>query len=162
TGVEIPYMSLDREKKLSLAIVALVIVVQAIVLAPELSTSAVRENDAINHYTMTRQMVDAVEHGDNPLDFWSPESSLGMPIVRTHQPLAHILVAGAYFVLGKSVSVMTVMVWARYLFMLLLPLSCYAGMVLMEFPPLTAAAGALLLPMVAGPNMGVLGMEIRS
>jgi hypothetical protein len=155
-------MSLDREKKLSLAIVALVILAQAIVLAPELSTSAVRDTDAINHYTMTKQMVDAMEHGENPLDFWSPEISLGIPMVRTYQPLAHILVAGAYFALGKSASVMTVMVWVRYLVVLLLPLSCYAAMVLMDFPPLTAAAAALLLPMVAGPRLGMLGMDIRS
>jgi hypothetical protein len=155
-------MTLDREKKLSLAIVLCVMAAQAIALSGELSMSALRDTDSVNHYTMTKQMVETIEHGGNPLDFWSPEISLGVPMVRTYQPLAHLLVAGAYFLLGKSVSVMTLLVWARFLSMLLLPLSFYAAMVLMEFPPLTAAAGALMLPMIAGPETGLLGMDIRS
>jgi hypothetical protein len=155
-------MILEREKRLSLAIVLFVIAVQAFVLWPELYTAPVRHNDAVNHYTMTKQMVDAIEHGGNPLDFWSPEISLGVPMVRTYQPLAHILVAAAYFALGKSVPLVTVLAWTRFLVMLVLPLSFYAAMVLLEFPPLTAAAGALLLPMIAGPGQGAMGMDIRS
>ena len=155
-------MTLDREKKLSLAIVLCVMVAQGIALSGELSMSWLRDTDSVNHYTMTQQMVQAIEHGGNPLDFWSPEISLGVPMVRTYQPLAHILVASAYFLLGKSVSVMTLLSWARFVSMLLLPLSFYAAMMLMEFPPLIAAAGALLLPMISGPNTGLLGMDIRS
>ncbi|HJZ95145.1 MAG TPA: hypothetical protein VKE70_01480 [Candidatus Solibacter sp.] len=155
-------MTLDREKRLSLAIVLCVMAAQAVALSGELSMSWLRDTDSVNHYTMTKQMVETIERGGNPLDFWSPEISLGVPMVRTYQPLAHMLVAGAYFVLGKSVSVMTLLVWARFLSMLLLPLSFYLAMVLMEFPPLTAAAGALMLPMIAGPNTGLLGMDIRS
>jgi hypothetical protein len=155
-------MTLDRENRLSLAIVLCVMVAQAVALSGELSMSWLRDTDSVNHYTMTKQMVETIERGGNPLDFWSPEISLGVPMVRTYQPLAHMLVAGAYFVLGKSASVMTLLVWARFLSMLLLPLSFYAAMVLMEFPPLTAAAGGLLLPMIAGPDTGLLGMDIRS
>ena len=155
-------MPLDKEKRLSLAIVAAIVVAQAVVVAPELSMAAWRDNDSINHYTMTAGMVQAVEHGENPLDFWSPEVSLGVPMARTYQPLAHILVAAAYFALGKSVPLMTVLVWARYLAIVLLPVTMYFAMLLLEFPPLTAAAGALLLPMVAGTGQGFFGMDLRT
>jgi hypothetical protein len=155
-------MTPDREKRISLAIVAFIILAQAVVLFYETTDSGWNHNDALNHYTMTRQMVDALERGDNPLDFWSPEISLGVPMVRTYQPLAHITVAAVYLALGKGVPLIHVMMWVRYLFTILLPLSCYAAMTLLDFPPLTAAAGALLLPMVADPGSGMLGMEIRS
>jgi hypothetical protein len=155
-------MSLDRETKLSWAIVLFIIAAQALVLWPELYTAGLRDNDSVNHYSMTRQMVDAVEHGGNPLDFWSPEVSLGVPMVRTYQPLAHILVAGGYFALGKSVPLITVLNWARFLSILLLPLTFYIAIRLLELSPLTAAAGALLLPFVAGPGQGGMGLDIRS
>jgi len=35
--------------------------------------------------------VAAVEHGDNPLDFWSAETSLGVALARDYQPLSHFM-----------------------------------------------------------------------
>jgi hypothetical protein len=155
-------MSPAQEKRLSLAIVLLTIVAQASVLWPEIYTAPNRNTDSINHYTFTKQMVDAMEHGGNPLDFWSPEISMGVPMARTYQPLAHLLLAAAYFVMGKAVPLMTILTWARFLAALVLPLSFYACMLMLEFPPLTAAAGAVLLPMIAGPGQGGMGTEIRT
>jgi hypothetical protein len=155
-------MTLDRERKLSWAIVLFTIVAQAFLLWPETYLAGWRDNDAINHYSMTGQMVKAIEQGANPLDFWSPEVSMGVPMVRTYQPLAHILVAAAYFAFGKSVSLMTLLMWARFLSALVLPLGFFAAMSMLEFPPLTAAAGALLLPMIAGPGAGAMGLDLRS
>src|ERR1041385_8860662 len=123
-------MTLNREQRLSLAILVAVTLAQAVVLWPEVTTAAWRDNDAINHYTFTKQMVDAIEHGGNPLDFWSPEISLGVPMARTYQPLAHLLVAAAYFAMGKAVSLMTILSWARFLSALVLPLSFYACMLM--------------------------------
>jgi hypothetical protein len=150
------------EKRISLAIVLFITVAQAAILWQELFTSSLRNNDAVNHYTMTKQMVDTIEHGGNPLDFWSPEVSLGVPMVRTYQPLAHILVAAAYFALGKTVPLMTVLGWARFLAVLVLPWSFYVALLWMDFAPLTAAAGALLIPMIAGPGQGAFGLDYRS
>jgi len=157
-----PSMRLEPEKRLSLATVLLIVLAQALVTWPEIYTASNRNTDSVNHYNMTRHMVDAVEHGGNPLDFWSPEISLGVPMVRTYQPLAHMLVAGAYFALGKTVPLITVLAWARFLFALILPLSFYACMLMLEFSPLTAAAGALLLPMIDGPGQGGMGLDIRT
>ncbi len=81
-------------------------------------------------------MVQAVERGENPLDCWSGEWSLGYPVLRTYQPLAHALVALVYFALGKSVGLMTVFVWVRFLSVVLLPLSFFLAARLMGLGPL--------------------------
>jgi hypothetical protein len=154
-------MVLDKETKISLTIVAAVMLAQAILLAPEAATSRLRDNDSVGHYTLTRQMVSAIEHGDNFLDFWSPEVALGVPMVRRYQPLAHLMTAAAYFGLGKTVSLETVFSWARFLLLILLPATCYAAMRMMGFAPLAGAAAALLMPLIAGPD-GDLAMELRT
>jgi hypothetical protein len=151
-----------NERRLSLAILLAVVAIQAVALAPELSPTVVRQADAASHFTLIEGMVDAVRQGGNPLDFWSPEISFGFPIVRTYQILAHALVALAYFALGQSVALATLYAWASYLAILALPVALYCCLQLLEFPALTSAAAVLLLPLIAGPGVGQLGMELRS
>jgi hypothetical protein len=150
------------EKRLSLAILLLVILVQAIVLAPELVTARYRTNDSVSHFALISGMVKAIESGQSPLDFWSAETTLGLPLSRWYQPLSHLIVVGAYFVLGKSVSLMTLFLWAKYLSILVLPVSFYVCARWLELAPLEAAAAALLAPLLGGPGPGQLGMEMRS
>ena len=78
------------ETHLSLAILCAVIAVQAWALLPELSPTVIRQADAASHFSMIEGMVDAVSHGGNQLDFWSPELCFGFPIVRTYQIFAHV------------------------------------------------------------------------
>jgi hypothetical protein len=150
------------EKRLSLAILLLVILVQAVVLAPELVTAAYRTNDSVSHFALIKGMVEAIGRGQSPLDFWSAETSLGLPLSRWYQPLSHLLVVGCYFALGKSVGLMTIFLWAKYLSMVLLPVSFYLCARWLGFAPLEASGAALLAPLVGGPGPGQLGMELRS
>jgi hypothetical protein len=152
----------QQETRLSLAIVLAIILAQAIVCAPELTTASYRNTDAVSHFALIKGMADAAARGDNPLDFWSAETSLGVPLARLYQPLAHFLVVAVYFALGKTVSVWTVFLWAKYLSMILLPLAFYAAARMLDLPPLTSAAIALLMPMISGPGPGQLGMDLRS
>src|SRR5262249_30879600 len=89
------------------------------------------------------------EHGHNPLDFWSPEWSLGYPVLRTYQPLAHMLVAAVYFALAKTIPLMTVFVWIRFLSVVLLPISFFVAARRMDFSPSVAAAAAVLAPLLS-------------
>ncbi|HTP32683.1 MAG TPA: hypothetical protein VMJ75_10945 [Candidatus Acidoferrales bacterium] len=155
-------MKPSLETRVSLAILFAVVLAQAIILAPELTTASYRNSDNVSHYALIHGMVDAVEHGDNPLDFWSAETSLGVPLARLYQPLSHLLVAGTYFLLGKTVSLWTVFTWAKYLSMVLLPVPFFFAAIWLDLPPLTAAAAALLMPLIAGPGPGQLGMDLRS
>src|SRR5579871_6583257 len=137
-----------------------IIFVSAPALWPDLSISRVDLNDNVFHFTLIEGMVHAFERGDNPLDFWSPEWSLGYPVLRTYQPLGHAIVAAVYFLLFKSVSLMTVFVWVRYLSVLLLPLTFFATARLLTLSPLTAAAAALLAPLIS--TQAMYGLEYGS
>src|SRR5439155_3246713 len=95
--------SLERrssERRFALILPIAVLLVNAVSLSAELTVGRVTGNDNISHWSLLQGMVRAVENGENPLDFWSPEASLGSPIMRTYQPLAHALVAVIYFALA--------------------------------------------------------------
>jgi len=142
-------MNPQRERVISIVLLALVVVVNSIALWPETAIGRVDLNDNVLHYTLVERIVAAVQHGENPLDCWSPEWSLGFPVLRVYQPLAHLMVAGVWFALGKTVSLMTVFVWIRFLSLALLPLTFYAAARLLGLSRLTSAAAVLLSPLVS-------------
>ena len=137
-------MKSPSEKMVALCLLAAVLIANAIGLVPELTVSRVDLNDNAMHYPLVAGMVEAIERGDNPFDWWAHEWSLGYPVLRTYQPLAHAMVAAGYFALFKSVSLMTVFVWVRYLSVALLPLTFFVTARLLSLSPLTAAAAAML------------------
>jgi uncharacterized membrane protein len=152
TGIVIlinPAMNPSRERIYAALFLSLAVVVSALALWPELDISRVDLNDNVFHYALVERIVEAVQHGENPLDCWSAEWSLGFPVLRVYQPLAHLLVAGAWFALGKTIPLMSIFVWARFLSVALLPLSFYAAARLLGLARLTAAAAALLAPLVS-------------
>jgi hypothetical protein len=153
-------MRISKEQVVAVSLLAVVLVANAVGLAPELSIDRVGLNDTVMHYPLVAGMVQAIERGGNPFDWWAPEWSLGYPVLRTYQPLAHAIVAGAYFALFKSVSLMTVFVWVLYLSVVLLPLTFFVTARLLSLPPLTAAAAAILSPLISTP--GLYGIEYGS
>ena len=148
------------EKRLALGILLALILVNAIALWPELTVGRVTRNDNVSHFTLLEGMVQAAGQGGNPLDFWSPETAFGFSIFRTYQPLAHGMVALAYFALGKTVSLMTLFVWARYLAILAIPLSFFAMARLIGLSWLTAGAAALLAPLITAVEQ--IGVDYRA
>ncbi len=139
----------SREELVSFTLLLAILVVNLLALSPELLISRVDLNDNVFHFTLVDSMVRAIERGSSGLDSWSPEWSFGYPVLRTYQPLAHGLVALVYFCLGKTVTLMTVFVWVRYLSVALLPLTFFVTARLMRFSPLEAAAAALLSPLIS-------------
>lgn len=137
-----------------------VLACNAVGLWPELAVSRVDLNDNVSHFAMVERMVQAAEHGEDPLDCWSPEWSFGYPMLRVYQTLPHGMVAAAYFLLGKTVPLMTVFVWVRFLAVVLLPLSFFAAARLLELGPATALAAALLAPLIS--TSGLYGLEFGS
>ena len=142
-------MCFQREKGVSILVLAAILIVNAAAFWPELSISRVDLNDNVLHFALVDRMVQAIRNGGSPIDFWAPEWSLGYPVLRTYQPLAHGLVVLAYFVLGKSVSLMTVFVWVRFLSVVLLPLSFFAGARGLGLPRPASLAAAALAPLVS-------------
>ncbi|MCU1238695.1 MAG: hypothetical protein JWP63_6662 [Candidatus Solibacter sp.] len=127
---------------------------------PDLAASRVDLNDNVSHFAMIERIVDAVEHGGNPLDAWSPEWTFGFPMLRDYQTLAHLLVAAVYFALGKTVSLMTVFCWVRFLAVVLLPLSFYAAARLLDLGRPAALAAAVMAPLIS--SSGLFGLEYGS
>ncbi len=142
-------MRSPREKHLAFILLCAVLAVTGVGLWPEISISRVDLNDNVFHFTLIENMAKAIEQGANPLDFWSPEWSAGYPVLRTYQPLAHILVVLVHFGLGKSVPLLTVFVWVRFLSVLLLPATFFAAAYLLGMEWLEMAFVALLAPLVS-------------
>jgi hypothetical protein len=126
-------------------------------LAPELAIARADLNDNVLHYGLAVRMAEAIEHGENPFDHWVSEWTLGYPVPRTYQPLGSFTMAALYLALGKSVPLMTLFVWMRFLLLLLFPLSVYLGARLMELDRLRAAAAALAAPLIA--TNGLYGLD---
>ena len=153
-------MQVLKERTIALSLLAATLLANAIGLAPELTIGRQDRNDGAMHFPLVAGMVHAIERGDYPFDFWAPESSLGYPVLRTYQPLAHAIVAAAYFALFKHVPLITVFVWVRYLAVVLVPLTFFITARLLSLPPLTSAAAAILSSLVSTP--GLFGLESGS
>src|SRR4051812_10880355 len=92
--------------------VLLLVGVNALALSGELRAGRFDLNDSVLHYTLVERVVQAVERGENPLDFWVSEWSLGYPVARSYQMLGHFSLAFIYLILGRTVSILTLFVWA--------------------------------------------------
>lgn len=151
---------MNSQRRLALSLLAAILLLNAAGLVPELTISRVDLNDNVFHFPLVADMVRQIEQGHNPFDFWTPEWCLGYPVLRTYQPLGHLIVAGAYFALFKSVSLMTVFVWVRYLSVALLPLTFFVTARLLSLSWLTSAAAAMLAPLIS--SAGLFGLEYGS
>jgi len=132
----------------------LICAVNAACLWPEL-TPTPDLNDNVLHVTLINGMANALEHGQNPFDFWSPEIGLGQPIVKLYQPGAHAIVVGLYFGMFKLVPLATIFMWVRFLSLALIPVSFYVTARLLGLSPSAQIAAALLAPVVSGDSFGI-------
>jgi len=137
-----------------------VVAANAAALWPDLAASQVDLNDNVSHFAMVQRIAEAVEHGGNPLDAWSPEWAFGYPMLRVYQTLPHLIVAGLYFALLTSVPLLTVFVWVRFLAVLLVPVTFFATARRMQLPRCVAFAAALLAPLIS--TNGLYGLEFGS
>ncbi len=112
-------------------------------------------NDNVLHLTLVQGMVHAVERGDSPFTFWSPEIGLGQPVVRYYQPGAHAIVAAVYFALWKAVPIATVFQALKVLSLALVPLSFFYVARLLGLPLPTQIAAAAIAPLISGDAFGL-------
>src|SRR5262245_7986872 len=107
--------------------VLVMVAANAYALRDELAAGRFDLNDSVFHYTLMDRTAESIENGENPLDHWVSEWTLGYPVPRTYPVLAHLSIAVLHLALGKTVSVLTLFTWARYLLLVLLPLTVYAS-----------------------------------
>lgn len=139
-------------------LVLLAVLVQVVALRHELALVPVDLNDNVMHRTLVERAAGAVSAGDDPLEVWVPEWALGYPVLRTYQPLAHLLVVAIH--LATTADPLPVFAWVRLLLVCLLPASMFVAARSMGLGIRTAAASALLAPLVA--TDGYFGIEYGS
>jgi hypothetical protein len=112
-------------------------------------------NDNVLHLTLVNGMANAVQHGQNPFEFWSPEIALGQPIARMYQPMAHAIVVAVYFLLFQTVPLATIFLYVKFLSLALVPLTFFYTARVLEFPVAVQIAAAALAPLVSGDSFGI-------
>ena len=72
---------------------ALALVFNAILLAPEARIERVPVNDLPFHFGASQRLGESIVHGEPFLDPWVSLWSLGFPLWRIYQPLPHLVAA---------------------------------------------------------------------
>jgi hypothetical protein len=128
---------------------------------PQLSIGRIDLNDGVFHLALAERVIEAAGRGEESvLDFWVSEWTLGYPVPRTYQMLGHLVVAGLHQMLGGAVPAEALFGWVRFLLLVLLPATVYATARLLRFEPGTAAAAAVISPLVS--SRGLFGLEYGS
>ena len=82
--------------------VLVAVAVSAYSLRNELAAGRFDLNDSVFHYTLIDRTVQSIEIGENPLDHWVSEWTLGYAVPRTYPILGHLCVAFLYFALFRN------------------------------------------------------------
>ena len=68
--------------------VLLIVAANAYLLRHELAGGRFELNDSVFHYTLADRTVQAIETGENPMDWWVSEWTFGYPVPRTYPMLS--------------------------------------------------------------------------
>jgi hypothetical protein len=101
-------------------------------------------NDSSLHLAMVRWARYQIDQGRIPFDGWFPYLGLGLPQFHHYQSLPHLISAYISLVFGTD----TTFYWALYLLLAFWPISVYIGTRLMGWDRWTAAAAALVAPLL--------------
>jgi hypothetical protein len=101
-------------------------------------------NDSSVHLAMLRWARYQIDQGRIPLDGWYPNLGMGLPQFTHYQSLPHLIAAYISLVLGTD----TTYYWSLYLLLAIWPISVYVGSRLLGWGRWTAAAAALVAPLL--------------
>jgi uncharacterized membrane protein len=128
-----------------LVLLALALLFNTLLLAPEARIERVPTNDMAFHLAASQRLGESIAHGEPFLDPWVSQWALGYPVWRSYQPLPH-LVAAAAIALGRPFASPAATFAALYFVLLmLLPASIYLGARLLGLNPLAAGLAAILI-----------------
>jgi len=128
-----------------LLLLALALLFNAILLAPEARIERVPVNDLPFHFEAAQRLGQSIARGEPLLDPWVSQWSLGYPLWRVYQPLPHLL-AAAVMSLGRPFAAPAASFAGLYCVLLvLLPASVYLGARLLGLNPLAAGLSSLLI-----------------
>ncbi|HEY6420489.1 MAG TPA: hypothetical protein VIX59_15960 [Candidatus Binataceae bacterium] len=151
----------DRWTRPVLALIVLVpMAFNAVMLWPQL-LPAVYGNDAAWHYTFIRAASAALANGDNPFDFWMPDTGLGFPQFFYYQHVPHLAVVLLHALLLKRVNLLMLFNLVQYVLLVVFPLTVYWSLRTMEFSMGAAAVAAAFAPLISEPRF-FMGLDFHS
>ena len=108
-------------------LLGLALIVNAILLAPEIRIERVPVNDLSFHIAASQRLANILITGDSFLDPWVSQWALGFPLWHFYQPLPH-MVAGLWLAITSHfASAPASFAVLNYLLMIALPASTYLG-----------------------------------
>ena len=134
-----------------LLLLALALLFNAVLLAPEARIERVPVNDLPFQIAASERLGESIAHGAPFLDPWVSQWSLGFPLWRIYQPLPHLVAAAVIALCRPFASPAASFAAFYYLLLVLVPASCYLGARLMGLNPLAAGLASILILM---PNEG--------
>jgi hypothetical protein len=125
-------------------LLAVALLFNAVLLAPELRISRVPLNDLVFHFAASERLAESFERREPFLDPWVSEWSLGYPLWRSYQPLPHVIGAVWLKIAEPFVSHPAAFAALHYFLLVLLPASVFGGARLLGMSSLAAGLASLL------------------
>ncbi len=146
-------------RRIGLSLLILPILFNLVLLAPELLIGTQPVNDHLLHQASAQRAAEALAAGENPLDAWVSEFSLGYPLWRSYPPLPHLL-TGFLSILARPVADPgTVFLVLHYFLLSLLPAAFFFLARELELGWIPAgAAAALSITISSGGQFGRFGV----
>ncbi len=133
----------DRWRDLLLvALVAVPVVFNAVMLWPEVAHPVPGVNDNTFHYLMIRSASEAIEASAHPLDSWGHEMDLGAARFLHYQNLPALFVIALDRLTLGAVGLLDLFNFTRYILLVLMPLTVFWSMRRMQFSRVASAGGA--------------------
>jgi hypothetical protein len=128
-----------------LVLLGLALIVNAILLWPEIRIERVPVNDLSFHIAASQRLANSLTTGDSFLDPWMSQWALGYPLWHFYQPLPH-MVAGLWLTITSHfASAPASFAVLYYLLMVALPASTYLGARLFGLDPIAAGFASILI-----------------
>src|SRR6202045_2995349 len=128
-----------------LVLLALALLFNAVLLAPEARIERVPVNDLVFHVEASQRRGQSLARGEPFLDPWVSQWALGYPVWRSYQPLPHLLAAAVIALARPFASPAASFAAFYYVLLVLLPASIYLGARLLGLNPLAAGLASILI-----------------
>lgn len=154
----------SRAQRFAWVVVGLAIVLDLVLLVPELRTMPAYHGDLAIHYSAMRSAaVNAREATGSFWDPWIPELAAGHPVLHHYQPLSYLIpLTVSWFTGVDPVAIAAILLG---LAIALLPLTLYVAGRWLELTPLAAAAAGALAPAMhvpAAAGLTIFGIGLQS
>ncbi|MGH7926131.1 MAG: hypothetical protein ACREQH_16230 [Candidatus Binatus sp.] len=126
-------------------LLGLALLVNAILLWPEIRIERVPVNDLSFHIAAAQRLANSLVSGDSFLDPWMSQWAAGFPLWHFYQPLPHMVAGLWLMVTSRFASAPASFAVLYYLLMIVLPASTYVGARLFGLEPLAAGFAAALI-----------------